>query len=171
MIDYRDAVPGDGPAITDLARIVWVATFGHSASPDDVALYLEQSFGAGGTLLRDLADPRFRFRLATDDGRVVGYAKVGPPFFTHEVETKGAVQLHQLYVDTSHHGTGVAAELMRWTIALGRAQDADALLLTVWEDNPRAQRFYARHGFVHVADYAFQTGTQVDRDLILRLPL
>ena len=41
----------------------------------------------------------------------------------------------------------------------------------VWEENGRARAFYAKHGFVHVGDYAFQTGSQIDRDLIMRREL
>lgn len=171
MIVYRDATPADGPAITEMARVVWLATFGHSAPAADIALYLEQAFGANGTLIRDLADARFAYRVASEEDRIVGYAKVGPTIFSDEVSVDGAVQLHQLYVDAAHHGAGIAAELMRWTIALARSRGATRLLLTVWDENPRARRFYEKNGFVHVADYAFQTGTQIDRDLIMELTL
>jgi len=60
---------------------------------------------------------------------------------------------------------------MNWVVETARADGATALLLTVWEHNARAIRFYERHGFVHVADYAFAVGDQVDRDLFLRRPL
>ena len=46
-----------------------------------------------------------------------------------------------------------------------------SLLLTVWEENHRAKRFYERHGFEHVGDYAFAFGEKVDRDLVMRLAL
>lgn len=171
MIDYRPATPADGAAIDEMARRVWLATFEHSAPPADIAAYVAQSYGADGTLRRHLADPAYTFQLATSDGAVAGYCKLGPTFFTGEVPTHGAVHLHQLYVDTAHHGGGVAAALLDWAKQHARAQGASALLLTVWEENQRARRFYEKHGFVHVGDYAFQTGTQIDRDMIMRLAL
>ena len=42
----------------------------------------------------------------------------------------------------SHHGTGLADRLLTVAIASGPA------FLWVFADNPRAQRFYARHRFV-----------------------
>ena len=43
-----------------------------------------------------------------------------------------------------------ASLLMDWAMATARARHAPALLLTVFEENPRAIAFYAKFGFVHV---------------------
>lgn len=171
VIAYRDAMPDDGPAIDAMARRVWLDTFGHSAPAADIERYLGEAFGADGALIRDLFDPAFDYRVALSDNRVIGYAKMGAPIFTDEVDARGAQQLRQLYVDADFHGYGVAPALLDWARRIARARGATSLLLTVWKENARARRFYAKHGFVHVGDYAFQTGTQVDRDLILRLAL
>lgn len=171
MIAYRSAVATDGEAIDAMGRRVWLATFGHSAPASDIQAYVDAAYGPDGALRRHLADPAFDWRVAVDDGDVIGYCKLGPTFFQGEVPTDGAVHLHQLYVDPARHGGGVAAALLEWAKDHSRRRGATALLLTVWEENARARRFYEKHGFVHVADYAFHTGSQVDRDLIMRLEL
>lgn len=171
MIEYRDATTDDGADVDALGSRVWLATFGRSTAPESVADYLATAYGERGALRRHLADPAYRFRVAARDGAVIGYCKLGPGFFDGEVPIDGALQLHQLYVDPAAHGTGVAAELLEWAKDHARATGHDALLLTVWEGNHRAQRFYAKHGFVHVGDYAFRVGAQIDRDLIMRLAL
>lgn len=171
MIAYDDGVAADGPELDTMARAIWIATFGHSAPPEDIALYLAKSYGPEGTLILDLADPAHHYRIARAEGAIVGYAKLSAPFVPEPDLIDGALQLNQLYVAADWHGRGIADDLMRWTIDTARARGATALLLTVWEHNPRAKRFYEKRGFVHVRDYAFQTGTQIDRDLIMRLPL
>ena len=171
MIEYRDATPDDGPELDAMARACWVDTFEHSCSPEDLTLYLDKAYGPNGALLRDLADPAHRFRVARDNGAIIGYAKLSLPWLPEGSYGPRARQLSQLYIATSWKGAGVAQTLMDWTIATARADGADELLLTVWEENPRAMRFYQRQGFVHIGDYAFQTGNQVDRDLIMRLAL
>lgn len=171
MIRYRDADPADGPAIDAMGRAVWIETFGHSVSAEDMALYLSEAYGPGGTLRRDLADPAHRFRLACAGPAIVGYAKLSDPWLPAGTFGPRAKQLSQLYVVAAQRGAGVAQALMDWAIATARAGGADELVLTVWEENPRAQRFYDRQGFVYVADYAFKTGNQIDRDLIMRLAL
>ena len=69
------------------------------------------------------------------------------------------------------HGAGIAATLMQWAEDSARAHGATALLLTVWEENHRARRFYEKRGFVHVGDYEFAVCQQVDTDHIIRLKL
>lgn len=171
MIDYRPATLADGPALDAMARRVWLATFAGTAPEADLQAYVAKAYGPGGTLLRHLADPAYTFQLAADGDAVAGYCKLGPTFFTDEVPTEGTTHLHQLYVEPAHHGAGIAAVLMDWATAQARAAGSRALLLTVFEDNHRALRFYRKHGFEHIGDYAFQTGSQVDRDLIMRLAL
>jgi ribosomal protein S18 acetylase RimI-like enzyme len=169
MIDYRDATPADGPALDAMARAIWLETFGHSASAADIEAYFAEAYGPDGKLIRDLTNPAMRYRLAVAGTRIVGYAKLCPPWL--EEADPGALQLSQLYVASDHHGTGVGRTLMDWTIATARAANAPALLLTVWEENARAARFYRRYGFVHIGDYAFPVGDQVDTDHIMRLAL
>ena len=171
MISYVDASPEDGPELDAMARACWVETFEHSCSAADMALYLDKAYGPSGALLRDLADPTHRFRLAKHGDAIVGYAKLSEPWLPPGIVGPRAKQLSQLYVTAPSKGAGIAQVLMDWTISTARAAGAEELLLTVWEENHRAMRFYQRLGFVHVGDYAFQTGAQTDRDLIMRLAL
>lgn len=169
MICYRDAVAADGAALDAFARAIWIETFGHASAPADAAAYLDTAYGTTGKLLSDLRDGSARFRLALRDGAVVGYAKVNPPWLPDA--EPGAMQLSQLYVAADLHGTGVGLVLLDWAVEIARRAAAPALLLTVWEENARAYRFYLKRGFVHIGDYDFAVGTQIDTDHILRLAL
>jgi len=169
MIDYRDATPADGAALDAMAQAIWIETFAHGVSAEDAAAYLAQAYGPDGKLLADLSSGAARFHLALANGRVVGYAKVNPPWLPDA--EPGALQLSQIYVSSDQHGAGIGKALLDWAIATARAQGATALLLTVWEENHRAAAFYRKHGFEHVGDYAFAVGTQVDTDHIMRLAL
>lgn len=172
MIAYADGAPEDGPDLDPVARQCWIDTFAHSCSAEDMAAYLGQAYGPNGALLRHLADPaNHRFRIAREREAVIGYAKLSTPWLPPEYVGPRARQLSQLYVVRQKQGTGIAQALMDWTIASARESGSDELLLTVWEENHRAQRFYRRYGFDHIGDYAFQTGAQIDRDLIFRLAL
>lgn len=171
MIHYFDATPPDGPALDAMARACWIETFEHSCSAEDMATYLGQAYGPNGALLRHLSDPAHLFRLAKDGEAIAAYAKLSEPWLPEGTFGPRARQLSQLYVAQPWQGAGIAQTLMDWTIAAARDLGADELLLTVWEENHRAFRFYRRYGFEHVGDYAFQTGAQTDRDLIMRLAL
>lgn len=171
MIDYRTPTPADGPALDAMARKIWLETFERFTAPQNVTHYLAEAYGPGGKLIRDLTNPEVTFRIACDRDAIVGYAKLTPPFLPDRAMTAGAAQLSQLYVASTHHGAGIAQALMDWATDTARARQATALLLTVFENNPRAIRFYEKRGFVHIGDYDFPVGDQIDRDLIMRLAL
>ena len=84
--------------------------------------------------------------LAHVGGDVVGFTLVRAP---HDDDAPRPHELGMMYVLDAVKGAGVADILV--TAALG---DVPAYLW-VARDNPRAQRFYARHGFV--ADGATKT--------------
>ena len=69
------------------------------------------------------------------------------------------------------HGAGLAVEMMDWVLAEARRRGAEAIYLSVFTDNVRAQRFYARYGFEAVGRYDFMVGTHADEDIIMRLKL
>lgn len=169
MIQYRDGLPADGPALDTVAQEIWRDTFSHAASPENIEIYLAKAYGPEGALIRDLNQSNGQFRLALLGERIVGYAKINPPWLPDA--EPGAMQLSQIYVHRDFQGAGIAHVLMDWAIETARAAGATALLLTVWEENERAIRFYRRKGFVHVGDYAFPVGDQIDTDHILRFAL
>lgn len=169
MIGYRDAEVADAPAIGAMAATCFTETFAHLYRQEDLAAFLDQSFVEG--LPRHIADPAYRVRIATDGGRIVGFAKYTGASSLPAPATPGDAELKQLYVATSHHGAGVAAALMDWTIARARVDRAPRLVLSVYCDNHRAKRFYARYGFTEIGFAPFAVGSQIDDDRIWSLTL
>ena len=169
MIEYRDATPADAEPLDAMAQAIWIETFSHGSAEEDWRAYVAEAYGPRGKLIAALRDGSARFHLAVADGRIIGYVKINAPWLP-DAEA-GAMQLSQLYVASDWHGRGVAQALMGWAVGEARAAHAPALLLTVWERNDRARRFYEKLGFVHVGDYAFPVGKQIDTDNIMRLAL
>lgn len=168
MIAWRDADASDAAAVAALARDSFTETFGHLYRPQDLAAFL-----AGHTPERwaaEIADPAFAVRLGEADGALVAYAKLGPPSLP--VEPAGpAIELRQFYILKPFHGQGHADALIDWTIATARERGSAELFLSVFTDNHRARRFYARHGFEAVGTYAFMVGDHADEDILMRLAL
>ena len=168
MITYRDAGPADAALLSALSRRSFAETFGHLYRPDDLAAFLSRLSPEAWT--EELADPRFRVRLAEDAGAAAGFAKLGPPSLPFEPRGASA-ELRQLYVLAPWQGTGVAAALMGWVIAQARADGAADFYLSVFVDNARAKRFYARYGFERIGTYAFMVGSHQDEDDVMRMTL
>ena len=170
MIAYRDAVPADGRDLAAMAKRSFTDTFGTLYRPEDLAAFLDQTFGEAG-LPAQLSDPAFTVRLAVDGaGEIVGFAKTGPVAFPGDWPAT-ALELHQLYVRGDQHGAGVGPALMDWAIDTARADGRTEIILSVYVDNARAIRFYERYGFVEIGRYVFMVGEQPDDDRIMRLVL
>lgn len=168
MIAYRDGTPGDSALMAKLGADSFTETFGHLYSPENLALFLRNHVPENWA--RELADSAYFVRIAEDDGVPAGFCKVGPPSLPFEVSGPTA-ELRQLYVLKPWHGAGIAPALMDWAIAKARTRGAEQMVLSVFVDNHRARRFYARYGFEQVGTYDFMVGTHADLDLILRREL
>lgn len=168
MIAFRDAVPDDAAAIATLARASFTETFGYLYRPDDLTLFL-----AGHTVeswAAELMDPGYAVLMGEAEGDAVAYAKLGPRQLPHKSDANG-IELRQFYILKPFQGAGHADAMMAWAIDTARTRGADEVVLSVFEENHRARRFYERHGFEKVGSYAFMVGTHVDTDDLMRLTL
>jgi ribosomal protein S18 acetylase RimI-like enzyme len=168
-VTYRVADAADAKLIASFAARTFVDTFGHLYPPEDLQAYLAKSYGAD-IQHDEIADPAVRYWLAMRGESIVGYAMAGPC----ELQIAHAAadrELYRLYVDRSVQGRGVADALMEQVLTWARAQGAQALWLSVWENNERAQRFYRGYGFTHMGEHAFMVGATADRDFIWKLDL
>lgn len=168
MIDHRDGTAADAELMSRLGAASFTETFGHLYSPENLAIFLQNH--AIENWARELGDPAYAVRIADDDGGPAGFAKVGPPSLPFEV-TAPMAELRQLYVLKPWHGAGIAQVLMDWAIATARERGAEQIMLSVFVDNTRARRFYARYGFEKIGTYDFMVGTHTDLDIIMRLKL
>ena len=165
-VTWRDADPEDAALLGEIGRQSFVETFGHLYSPDNLAAFLlnhsEENWRA------ELSDADYAVRLGFVDGAAAAFAKLGPPKLPFKPEGP-TIELKQFYVLKPWHGAGLAGEMMAWVLAEAKRRGAEAIHLSVFTDNVRAQRFYARYGFEAVGRYAFMVGTHADEDIIMRL--
>lgn len=169
-ISYRTPAVDDVVSLCELGRTTFVETFGQLYKPSDLQTFLEKVFGPQG-LPAEFCDPAYAFRIAEADGRMVGYCKVGPPYLPAPDDGRSKCELRQLYILKAWHGTGIAQSMMDWAIDWARGGEFDDMYLSVYSDNPRAQRLYCKHGFEHVGDFDFMVGDQADHEFLYRLRL
>lgn len=137
----RHARPTDASQMARVHVDGWRQTY-RGTVPDGVLddpglLASRERFWHGA--LTDSRWARNRVAVAEVGGTVVGIAMAGPP---QEPEAWWQVQLHVLYVDPDHHGSGAAAELLDAVV-----DPTAPAALWVADPNPRAQAFYRKHGF------------------------
>lgn len=164
MSGIRPARPEDGAALSALAARIFTETFGTLYAPQDLARFLDETFGPSG-LPAQIGDPEYEIRVAEDEAALTGFVKIGPVAFPGDWGDD-TIELHQLYVAAEVQGRGVARELMDWALDRARARGYARIVLSVYVDNIRARRFYARYGFAEIGRYEFRVGDQIDDDRI-----
>lgn len=165
---YRDASAADLPAIDRLFRESFVATFGHLYRAEDLADFL--AMFTPQTWAGEFSEGGLTFRLAEDADGLAGFAKISNLTLPAQTSAR-TTELRQLYLYERAKGSGAAQALMDWAVASARARGSEELWLSVYVDNHRAKRFYARNGFEDQGPYSFMVGTHADEDRLMRLAL
>jgi ribosomal protein S18 acetylase RimI-like enzyme len=164
----RAASEADLPAIDQVFRTSFCDTFAHLYQPEDLAAFLAGFTPEGWAA--EFHDPAFAFHVGEISGEVMGYAKLGPNKLPH-VDPEGVLELKQLYLLQAAHGTGMAQQLMHWTLDESRRRGAQRLALSVWSENWRAQAFYRRFGLIDRGPVTFMVGNHPDEDRVWEVTL
>jgi diamine N-acetyltransferase len=168
----RPGVADDVPALTELAVTTYIAAFGHSFTPEDLAAHLAHNLEPAN-IAQFIADDVVL--VAEADGGLVGFVQFGAAGPEYAPASSRDQELRRLYVLGAFQKQGAGTLLMQAALAHPQMQAAPAVYLDVWEHNHGAQRFYARHGFEVVGTRQFEvvSGAETSLDLIMirRLPL
>jgi GNAT superfamily N-acetyltransferase len=137
----RPAVLDDAEAIAVVHHTSWVQTYSELLPAEhwesDTVERRAQRWHAR------LSDGPGNLAVAVVDEQVVGFAKAGSTRRKKSVPSPvRSEELWALYVLGERHGTGVGALLLETVLPPARPAE-----LWVADANPRARRFYEKHGF------------------------
>jgi ribosomal protein S18 acetylase RimI-like enzyme len=153
-LGYRDAGPEDASALVEMATRSFIETFGSLYTAEGLATFIDRAFGPRG-LPSYIGRPDHPTRLVLDGEAIVAYARLAPGDVPSPPAPPAAIMLKQFYILSAWQGAGIAPVLMDWVLATARARRASHLVLSVYADNHRAKRFYARYGFVEIGTRSF----------------
>lgn len=169
QIHVRQATSDDARLLTDLSYTTfWDAFAAHPKNaPDDLAHYMRQAFNLE-QITEELANSKNLFLLAEIDDELAGYAKLIFDNIESGITADKPVELSRLYSRQKFLGKGVGQTLMEACFEKAKENGCDVMWLGVWEFNPRARRFYEKHGFHEVGKHTFQLGSDPQTDLLMQ---
>ncbi len=174
--DVAAAAPADLPELADVAARTFPLACPASATEDNIAAFVSEHLSED-RFRGYLTDPDRVVLLARGvDGKALGYAMLirgvpDDPDVQRAVTERPAIELSKMYVLPDGHGAGVAAALMSTAVDRAAALDLRSIWLGVNQANNRAQRFYAKHGFVITGTKSFRLGAAVENDYVMARPL
>ena len=169
-VAIRQASDADAAMLAEVGAQLFQATFAADNDPLDLYVYLSDAF-TPERQRAELADPDRICLLAEDGAVVAGYALLRHGATQLHVTGVRPLEIQRFYVDRAWHGRGVAARLMAACLDAARARGAETVWLGVWERNPRAIRFYEKHGFADVGSQAFRLGSDLQTDRVMTRPV
>ncbi|MEZ5428203.1 MAG: GNAT family N-acetyltransferase [Pyrinomonadaceae bacterium] len=170
QLTIRYADLSDARLISGLGATTFYETYFEQDEPGDLADYLAENFNPK-QMEKELADPDSTFMIAEVEGKAVGYAKLRENSRVDCIRDEKAVELHRIYVLEKMSGRGIGGELIRECRAEARRKGFTSIWLGVWENNPKAQRFYRKQGFVKAGELRFRYGSKIETNYILRSDL
>jgi diamine N-acetyltransferase len=166
-VQIRRAEEDDALELSVLAERTFRAAFAESNTAANMQLHCAANYGQA-LQLAEIRESSGETWVAEADSRLVAYVQLRLEAASPMISGERPIEIQRFYVDASHHGAGLAHQLMAHVLARAKAAGSAAIWLGVWERNPRALAFYRKWGFDVVGEHTFKLGDDPQRDLVMR---
>lgn len=164
-ITIRRILIEEAPVLSKMAKQTFYDTFTGTCTQEDMQAFLEQYYNLE-QIKKELSNRDDYCFFAEINDEPVGYIRFMEDSSNFaEVNKWKSLELKRLYVLKEYHGKGIAQKLIEFFIAFADQYQYKLVWLGVWEYNIRAQKFYAKYGFVnsgHTHDFPIGNTPQID---------
>lgn len=166
-IIIKKASVADIPTLQQIGRQTFFETFAGSNTASDMQQYLDENFSEE-KIHREITHPDSQFFIAWDNDAPIGYLKINTGKAQTELQDDQSMEIERIYVLSAYHGRKVGQLLYDKALEVAVALHKTAIWLGVWEENPRAIRFYEKNGFVAFDKHIFRLGDDEQTDIMMR---
>ncbi|RXG32343.1 GNAT family N-acetyltransferase [Leeuwenhoekiella marinoflava] len=170
QITVRKITTADIIELQKIGKLTFSETFSSGNSEENMKDYLEDGFSTE-KLRAELTDHNAEFYFAELNGKTIGYLKVNAGESQTEIKDNNALEIERIYVLKEYHGKKVGQILYDKAIELANEKNVEYVWLGVWEENPRAIRFYEKNGFKAFDKHVFKLGNDEQTDIMMKLNL
>lgn len=160
----------DLPELQAIGKQTFVEAFGPGNTEENMQQYLEEGF-SDEKLTAELNDKNSAFYFARSGSNVLGYLKLNFGNAQTELKDEKALEIERIYVLQAFLGQQVGQALYEKSLQVARENGMDYIWLGVWEENPRAIRFYKKNGFTEFGKHVFKLGNDEQTDIMMKLML
>lgn len=164
-ITIRRIVLADALALAEISRQTFYDTFTGTCTEADMEVFLTDYYNLA-QVQTELSNADDFYFFALINGEPIGYMRFMEDYTNLPlVKQWKALELKRLYVVKEYHGKGIAQKLMDFFIGYAVQNKYQLVWLGVWENNMKAQNFYAKYGFVnsgHTHNFPIGSTPQTD---------
>ena len=161
----RIATIEDIDSLCEIGVETFVETYEHQNTPQNLHHYLQEKLNKK-QILNEIQTPQTIFLLVELENKAIGYAKMRVNLV--ENPDKSSLEIERIYISKIYHGKKYGAILMQKCIDVALENNYKSLWLGVWEDNPKAIKFYQKWGFEIFGKHIFQLGDDAQTDFLMK---
>lgn len=169
-MNIRKVTITDLKILKEIGERTFIETFASENSSENMTEYLESAFTTE-KLISELTNINSEFYFAEIEQEVVGYLKVNFNDSQTELKVSNALEIERIYVLKEFHGKNVGQILYDKAIEIAKYKSLNNVWLGVWEQNPRAIRFYEKNGFKVFDKHIFKLGEDEQTDIMMKLEI
>ena len=167
QIKISKASLGDIATLQQTGKETFFETFAESNTEADMKKYLEENFNPG-KLTAEVNHPDSQFFIAWEDQNPIGYLKINTGQAQTELQDENTLEIERIYVLSAYHGKKVGQLLYEKALEVAGLLKKSSIWLGVWEENPKAIKFYTKNGFVPFDQHIFKMGDDEQTDIMMK---
>lgn len=166
VLEISMAESSEAQRYAAVAAETFYESYARTAVPANLAVHIAREFGEPQQR-RELEDPAVTVLAAREpSGDWAGFTLLHADRAADGVTGSRPIEIVRFYIRGRWHGRGAAKRLMEAAFRHAAERGHDAIWLQVWEENPRARRFYEKCGLQEVGTKPFLFGDVVERDIV-----
>ena len=169
-IKIHKATIFDVEDLQTIGKQTFYETFAESNTTENMQKYLDEGF-SDAQLSTELTNPFSEFYLAKLDYKTIGYLKINTGTSQTELKDNIALEIERIYVLKVFHGKDVGQLLCDKALQIAKQKKVHYIWLGVWEENPRAIKFYKKNGFLEFDKHIFKLGDDEQTDIMMKLEM
>jgi ribosomal protein S18 acetylase RimI-like enzyme len=154
--------------LAELGKTTFEEAFSESNDPDDMQLYLQQSFNQE-KIKNEFNTENSAFYFAEKNKEIAGYLKINLKDAQNEDFKQDWMEIERVYVLRNFQGQGIGKSLIDFALELAQKRNLKFAWLGVWENNLPAIFFYKKLGFESFSKHTFVLGKDPQTDILMRI--
>ena len=169
-ISFHRVTIEQAEVLRSFGRKTFVDAFGRFNTPENMDHYLNQAFTLDH-VRKQLNTPGTFFYFAFLKTSLVGYLKLNVETAQNEPFGIHTLEIERIYVAGPFQGKKIGQLLLDFALQKARDWHKRSVWLGVWDQNPRAIKFYERNEFVQFDSHEFMMGDDLQIDLLMKVAL
>lgn len=165
-MEIRKATIADLEPLTQLCITTFIEAYGIHNTPENLNFYLQEAFNAT-QLTQELQSETEAYFILSEHDLPIAYIKLRYDCCPPDIADENWVEIQRIYVAGEHQQRGLGKELLKIAEAEAVSSGAHYIWLGVWQNNPKAIRFYEKNGFSIFGTQEFWLGDDCQSDFLM----